>query len=149
MSRPFRDRCVRVMKDNDYKTFPPRFEEEIENEAKRVAKKLKEEPLLLGALLAKLVEERENTNRLLKTLIARLEAIERKLGMEEEKEIILSEIDEVLMGFVKESGKVTAEDVQKKFNYKGKNAASQRLNRLYEAGLLKKKQAGKKVYYFI
>lgn len=149
MSWHLHDSSVRVMKDNDYKTFHPRFEEEIENEAKRVAKKLKEEPLLMAALLAKLVEERENTNRLIKTLVARLEGIERRLATKEPGGMILSEIDEALMGFVKKSGKATAEDVQKKFNYKGRNAASQRLNRLYEAGLLKKKQAGKKVYYFV
>lgn len=149
MSWLLHDSRVRVMKDNDYKTLPPRFEEEIENEAKRVAKRLKEEPLLMAALLAKLIEERENTNRLMKTLISRLEGIERKLEREEPGEMILSEIDEALMSFVKESGKTSAEDVQKKFSYKGKNAASQRLNRLYEAGLLKKKQAGKKVYYFV
>ncbi|MGC8899782.1 MAG: hypothetical protein ACP5JC_02115 [Candidatus Micrarchaeia archaeon] len=137
------------MKDNDYKTLPLRFEEEIENEAKRIGKKLKEEPLLVGVLLAKLIEERENTNRLMKTLIARLEAIEKKLANEEPEGMILSEIDEAVLSLVKESGKASAEDVQRKFNYKGKNAASQRLNRLYEAGLLKKKQAGKKVYYFI
>jgi len=137
------------MKDDVYKTFSPRFEEEVENEAKRIAKKLKEEPLLVGVLLAKLIEERENTNRLMKTLIARLEAIEKKLGMEVSEETILSETDEAMMEFVKEMGKVTAEDVQKRFKYKGKNAASQRLNRLYESGLLRKKQAGKKVYYFI
>ncbi len=137
------------MKDDVYKTFSPRFEEEVENEAKRIAKKLKEEPLLIAVLLAKLTEERENTNRLMKTLTARLEAIEKRLGVEGPEEAILSETDEAMMEFVKEIGKVTAEDVQKKFNYKGRNAASQRLNRLYESGLLRKKQAGKKVYYFI
>jgi predicted HTH transcriptional regulator len=137
------------MNDDVYKTFSPRFEEEVENEAKRIAKKLKEEPLLIGVLLAKLIEERENTNRLLKTLIARLEAIEKKLEGEGPEEMILSETDEAIVQFVKESGKATAEDVQKRFNYKGKNAASQRLNKLYESGLLRKKQAGKKVYYFI
>jgi len=49
---------------------------------------------------------------------------------------------------VKTSGKASAEEVRAKFKYKGKNAASARLNRLCDMGLLEKQQAGKKVYFF-
>ncbi|MEW6722036.1 MAG: BlaI/MecI/CopY family transcriptional regulator, partial [Candidatus Micrarchaeota archaeon] len=61
---------------------------------------------------------------------------------------ILPEIDEQIMGFLKEAGRATAEEVRAKFNYRGKNAASARLNRLCDIGLLQKQQAGKRVYFF-
>jgi len=37
--------------------------------------------------------------------------------------------------------------VRKKFGYKGKNAASARLSRMYDLGLLDKKQVGRAVLY--
>jgi len=63
-------------------------------------------------------------------------------------EPLLPEIDEQIMGFVKEAGKATADEVRTRFRYKGKNAACARLNRLCDMGLLQKKQAGRKVYFF-
>ena len=40
-----------------------------------------------------------------------------------------------------------SEDIQKRMNYKGRNAASARLNKLYKQGLLERYQLGHKVYY--
>lgn len=40
-----------------------------------------------------------------------------------------------------------ADDIKKNMNYKGRNAASARLNRLYRIGLLERLQLGHKVYY--
>jgi hypothetical protein len=40
-----------------------------------------------------------------------------------------------------------AEDIKKHMSYKGKNAASARLNRLFKEGLLDRYQLGHKVYY--
>jgi hypothetical protein len=40
-----------------------------------------------------------------------------------------------------------ADDIKKQMSYKGRNAASARLNRLYKAGLLERFQLGHKVYY--
>lgn len=62
---------------------------------------------------------------------------------------LLAEVDEDIINFVKKHGKACAEDVRKAFDYRGKNAASARLNRLFTQGILEKKQAGRKVYYFI
>ena len=78
---------------------------------------------------------------------AKLEAMETGKTTKTD-ETILPEIDSEILSFISEHGKVTAEDVRKKFKYKGKNAASARLNRLCSMGLLKKKQAGKKVFFF-
>jgi len=91
---------------------------------------------------------------LLREIVGRLEAIESRLeGIEKElkgeiDEEILGDVDEKIIEFVKKNGKVCADDLQRAFNYKGKNAASARLNRLYSQGLLEKKQAGRRVYYF-
>ncbi|MEM3555174.1 MAG: winged helix-turn-helix domain-containing protein [Candidatus Micrarchaeia archaeon] len=91
---------------------------------------------------------------LLREIVGRLEAIEGRLeGIEKElkreiDEEILGDVDEKIIEFVKKNGKVCADDLQRAFNYKGKNAASARLNKLYSQGLLEKKQAGRRVYYF-
>ena len=77
----------------------------------------------------------------------RLEGIEREMGSEANEEI-LGDIDGKIIDFVKKSGKVCAEDLQRAFSYRGKNAASARLNKLHSQGLLEKKQAGRRVYYF-
>lgn len=112
------------------------------------------DPVVLGELLYKLLEERENTNRILKNILSKLENIEGKAQPEIQAQVkamdapILPEIDERILKFVHEKGKASAEDVRKAFKYKGKNAASARLNKLYELGLLEKRQVGKKVFFF-
>lgn len=107
------------------------------------------DPIVLGELLYLLKDERENTNRILKTLLTKIETLE--LMLAEKKQVhtetrLLSEVDEAIVSFLKE-GQKTAEDVQKKFGYKGKNAASARLNRLYDFGVVVKKHAGKKIFF--
>ncbi len=83
----------------------------------------------------------------LENIEKRLDGIERELGKEASEEI-LGDVDERIIEFVKKNGKACAEDLQRAFNYRGKNAASARLNRLHSQGLLEKKQAGRRVYYF-
>lgn len=109
------------------------------------------DPVVLGELVYLLKEERENTNRILKTLLAKMEALELRLSEKGRKEAaheerMLPEVDEAIVSFVKEGPK-TAEDVRKKFGYKGKNAASARLNRLHDLGVVVKKHVGKKVFF--
>ncbi len=138
------------MEDNKEKVFKSNaggsaFKNEIKSDLEENISKFND-PVILGELVYKLLEERENTNRILKNILARLEAIE--TGKAKKEEQLLPEIDEEILGFVKEQGKATAENVREKFNYRGKNAASARLNRLCGIGLLKKKQVGKKVYFF-
>jgi hypothetical protein len=62
---------------------------------------------------------------------------------------ILPEIDDKIISFIKVKQKVDAEMVQNEFNYKGSNAASQRLNKLVNNGYLRKVQAGRKVYFIV
>lgn len=113
------------------------------------------DPLIIGEMLHLLLEERESTNRLFKTLIEKLDRmearIENSIHKSETKEThvkeLLPEVDRKIITFVKKKGYVTADDVRKRFGYKGTNAASARLNRLCALGQLSKKQVGRKVYF--
>lgn len=108
------------------------------------------DPVVLGELVSRLLEERENTNRILKNVLAKLEAMESMMagGHAAKQELLVPEIDEKIIAFVKEHGKVTAENVRAAFNYSGTNAACARLNRLCDIGALEKKRVGKKVFFF-
>jgi predicted HTH transcriptional regulator len=143
-----------LVSDNDDKEYKPTdnaFTREIRSDLEHNMDKFRD-PVVLGEMVFRLLEERENTNRLLKNILQKLDLIEAKMGPLEAQPVIeqplLPEIDEQILNFVKEKGKATAEHVRVKFKYKGKNAASARLNKLCSMGLLKKKQAGKKVYFF-
>jgi hypothetical protein len=140
------------MEQREFKRSPV-WENEIEKEAKNVLTRLREDPVLLGVLMSKLLEERENTNRLLKTLLQKIERLESRATKNSEvqgaREAMLPEIDERIVGYLREKGKASAEDVRIQFNYKGTNAASARLNRLYAIGIIDKAQAGKRVYFFL
>lgn len=152
---------VKPMRDHSDKEFKPidnAFTKEVRSDLEQNMDKFRD-PVVLGEMVYRLLEERENTNRLLKTVIQKLEAIEAKMGPGASapvasavasalNEPLLPEVDEGIMAFIKEAGKVTAEEVRARFNYKGKNAASARLNRLCDQGLLQKQQVGKKVYFF-
>ncbi|MFA6048728.1 MAG: BlaI/MecI/CopY family transcriptional regulator [Candidatus Micrarchaeia archaeon] len=134
--------------------------EQVSGEFKEFREQMKN-PLVVGAMLHKLSEERSSANLVLREINAKLDrllALEGRLSALEsafaaasekpgEAKALLSETDEAIMQLVKKQGKACAEDVQKRFKYKGANAACSRLNRLFQQGLLEKKQAGKKVFY--
>ena len=128
------------------------FRKEIRDDLEHNMAKFND-PVVLGELVYRLLEERENTNRILKNILAKLDSLESK-GVsvqemkEDVKEVLLPKIDEDIMKYIKKSDKVTAEMVRVRFKYKGKNAASARLNKLVGLGLLQKKQVGKKVFFF-
>ena len=137
-------------KQKEFKTSvgSPMLRKEIEEDLRRNADKFGD-PVVLGELVFKLLEERENTNRILKTLLKRIEELELKVNKEPEtkEEIMLPAKDEKILNLVKVNGKMTAETVQKELGYKGKNAASSRLNKLFSLGLVVKKQVGRIVYF--
>lgn len=113
------------------------------------------DPLVIGTLLNRLAQDRESTNLLLREINAkldRIETLEQRIAQLESggnvgEKMLLPEVDEAIIAFVKKKGAVCADEVQSKFQYKGKNAASARLNRLCAANILKKTQVGKKVYF--
>jgi len=106
----------------------------------------------IGLLLYRLAKEREASNKMFQEVVERLEKIAQLLSNRpESREItnIISDIDQKILAHVQRYGKVDAEGIQSIFHYRGKNAASARLNDLYEKGLLKKGRAGKKVFYWV
>lgn len=111
------------------------------------------DPYVVGAMIHRLTEERKKTNKLLARLEAKfdkmLELVEGSWGARASEKVVeeLSNKDLSVLEFVKESKRVGAGDVQKHFKYRGKNAASARLNRLFKTGLLEKYRAGKQVYF--
>ena len=121
------------------------------------------DPMVIAALMHTAATERENTNRLLRTLIERLDTkfaeVENRLNSlerrpaapapKEEEEVLLPSVDEDIIKFVREKRHASAEEVRRKFGYKGKNAASARLNHLFELGLLGKKQVGRAVLFSV
>jgi predicted HTH transcriptional regulator len=105
----------------------------------------------IGLLLYRLAKEREASNAMFKQISEQLEKIASLLqkGSTEQVKSIISDIDQKILAHIQRNGKVDAEEIQSIFQYRGKNAASARLNDLYEKGLLKKGRAGKKVFYWV
>ena len=152
-----------------YKTMQtsrqPGHEEEefvvIKAEEAKLLEELKSEllkfkdPIYLGSVMYKAGRERERTRHMFEKIMERLDRLEHKIeGLEagkitvpKQQERLLGDIDEELVTFIRRKGFACADEVQSHFEYKGKNAASARLNRLCEFNLLEKQQAGRKVYF--
>ena len=142
----------------------------LESEFAQVSGEFKEfnskmrDPLVVASMLTKLTEERQSTNLLLREINAKLDRIaslEARVNQLEnsrveittatsapfvQKRVLLPEIDMEIIAFMKK-GAVCAEEIQEQFKYKGKNAASARLNKLCALGMARKTQVGKKVYF--
>jgi len=137
------------------KKISPKFSE-LSLDINEISKHCKN-PMFLAVLLFKLAEEREKTNKLLAeihdkfdTIMFRMKAPE--INQTQQREIeepssMLSEQDQMIMHMVHTNGKATAAEVKAELGYKGQNAASQRLNRLFREGHLRKTQSGRKVFY--
>lgn len=107
------------------------------------------DPYVVGAMIHRLVEERKLTNTMLRDIhkkLNKLTQLMEKQGIDT-REALLSEQDEKILEFVRGAGKACAEEVQAAFEYKGKNAASARLNALVKDGFLAKTRVGRKVYF--
>ena len=107
------------------------------------------DPYVVGAMIHRLVEERKLTNTMLRDIHKKLNKLTQLMETQgiNTREALLSDQDEKILGFVRGAGKVSAEDVRKEFGYKGKNAASARLNALVRDGFLQKKRVGRKVVF--
>ncbi len=118
----------------------------------------------VSALVRYMMEEREKTNKMLKSITERLKSLEDELkGVDEavgeevgfeykqqpqnNREIPLSNLDSKILEFAQSKGMVCADDIKGLMQYKGRNAACARLNRLYRAGLLDRFQLGHRVYF--
>ncbi len=149
-------------KQPTYKSFEqaPIIEQAmVTDELKQQLLKFKD-PVVLGSLMYTATRERESTNLLLKNILAKIEALETRMAkIESEKgeprgprgppSPLLPEADERIMTYIKKRGRACAEEIRDAFRYRGTNAASARMNKLFEKGVLEKEQVGRKVYYIL
>jgi predicted HTH transcriptional regulator len=117
------------------------------------------DPFFVSALLFKLAEERKKTNELLSEMNKKYDEImffmktkdmDKESALKQENQYqLLCDADQRILQLVEAQGQVTAFDVMQVMGYKGQNAASQRLNKLFKDGHLRKLQSGRKVLYII
>ncbi len=125
---------------------------------------LSDRPEVLGLLIYKLMSERKRTNDLIEDLNKKYERMQSILESgrgisgsfenymsNEPKEIeglFLTESDKTILKMAQEK-MITAKDIQESCNYKGLNAASQRLNKLNREGYLDKQRVGQQVVFIL
>ncbi len=120
-----------------------------------------------GQSYGMLAEERRNSNRILLNINAAIDGLASRVKqmenvaaeMKSKADVIigtprhvsndelLARRDIEILNIVDELGKACADDIRERFGYKNRNAASARLSRLEERGLLNKKYVGRQVYY--
>lgn len=117
-----------------------------------------EDPKALATLLYKVIQEKEKTNKILDGINTKFDSIMFTLKTSSNTETfdatppqnnfeILAEQDQLILKIIDDRGQCTANDIKTMLNYKGLNAACQRLNKLYKEGHLKKVKSGRKVLY--
>ncbi|HUY70199.1 MAG TPA: hypothetical protein VMV00_01365 [Candidatus Baltobacteraceae bacterium] len=111
-----------------------------------------------------MLENQRQTQIMLKQLANNVDALTTEIGggIEDEayqndalqgmperqaRELPISGLDAKIIQFIQVKGMVCADDIKSTMNYKGRNAASSRLNKLYKQGVLERYQLGHKVYY--
>jgi predicted HTH transcriptional regulator len=112
------------------------------------------DPLTIGLMLYSIAEERKDTNVVMREINAKLDSLAKKIeeldaqvatpGVQQTG---LSERDQEVLEYVSTKERVCAQELQVKFKYRGKNAASARLSKLFHEGMLEKEYAGRRVYY--
>ena len=166
-------RDVGTMTSDDDKRFEESFESKVaefkqqaSEEVLAVEKEIAKlrDPTVHAALLFMSVREKENANRLMKNIYARLDQLEAQLKQIESKigktgtrraepsapvmpVPMLAEVDQKIVSYIKGHGPTSAEAIQIEFKYKGRNAACARLSKLATLGKLVKQRAGKVIYY--
>jgi len=114
-----------------------------------------QDPVAIGVMLYSIAEERKNTNLVVRQLNAKIDSLLSKIETFEKQQKTeaptitpsMSERDIEVLNYVGKHTRICAEDLQKVFRYKGKNAASARLSKLFHEGRLEKEYAGRTVYY--
>lgn len=117
----------------------------------------------LFTLLKYMMDENKKTNVLIQQIFEKMKRFEDELDtdfpeepgqganvLEQEpltKVVPVSELDRKIIQHIQIAGLACADDIKKAMNYKGRNAASARLNRLCDKGILTRYQLSHKVYY--
>ncbi len=118
------------------------------------------EPAFMAALMFKLVQEREQTNKLLGQISEKYDKIMFELKTKNQETVpsqaasigisafqVLPEQDQMILNLLDQKGTIDSNAVKQLLGYKGLNAACQRLNKLYRDGHVKKVQSGKHVLF--
>jgi len=152
------------------KNTQPNFGEEFEELTEGIAEVAYEldDGLKIGKMLYAIAEEKKSNNLVVREINSKFDQMINKLDRvatllesmqlnqgavmdeaEEEEFLGISDRDEEILDFVKSHKRVNADDVQNHFKYRGRNAASARLNKLFRDELLEKVYAGRNVYYSV
>jgi predicted HTH transcriptional regulator len=114
-------------------------------------KAVADNPFMFSQIFLGLKASMDNFNNLIYDLNKKLSDIEARIAEIESSKnrdtIELSKKDQEILDYVMTQERVTAEDLQKEFNYKGKHAASARLHKLFAMGALDKVHSGRTVHY--
>lgn len=119
------------------------------------------DPAFMAALMFKLVQEREQTNKLLGQISEKYDKIMFELKTRNQASAlvadplqnpanafeVLPEQDQMILNLLDQKSSIDATEVKQLLGYKGLNAACQRLNKLYREGHVKKVQSGKHVLF--
>lgn len=124
------------------------------------------DPVAIATMLYTIAEEKKSSNLVVRDINSKLDNLLNKIDklqnevdelrekitkaggkQAETKQMPLSDRDMEILEYVKEKDVVCADDVQSRFNYRGRNAASARLSKLFKSGYLEKIYRGQKVYY--
>jgi len=123
------------------------------------------DPVAIATMLYAIAEEKKSGNLVVKDISGKFDQMMSKLDriatlledMSAKSEaanspnrpdnIDISDRDHEILEFVRTHKRVCADMVQDHFNYRGRNAASARLNKLFRDNVLEKVYAGRNVYY--
>jgi predicted HTH transcriptional regulator len=121
------------------------------------------DPVAIATMLYTIAEERKNGNLVIRdinakfdNILERLQGISMRLDeldsrldtpLGEGAKFEISDRDREILNYVTNNKRVCADDLQENFQYRGRNAASARLSKLFRENLLEKVYVGRKVYY--
>jgi len=125
------------------------------------------DPVAIAGMLYNIAEEKKSSNLIVREINAKFDQLMQKIeklttelsklnetvtvtptpNANGHATIELSERDQEILDFVSKKNRACAEEVQSHFKYKGRNAASARLSKLFKENKLKKIYVGRKVYY--
>ncbi len=108
----------------------------------------------LLSLLKFMIDENRKTTMLLKSMSDTMSQLTSEFVVEQDEEepmkieeLPISGLDASIIQFIQVKGLACADDIKGIMNYRGRNAASARLNNLFKRGVLHRYQLGHKVYY--